>query len=300
MKVTDIYLILIFSIFLSSCSKKLTSIQNKSPEQQTAAYKVLKDVSYGQDPEQVMDIYLSPKAKSLGKQNFTIVFLHGGAYYLNDKTTEEIYIQPYLRKGMNVVNMNYRLKRGIPLATSDLSHALNFLKEQNSKYDLDLQNIIVTGFSAGAQIATNVGLAQNNTSFPDKLTDGITIKGIINFSGPVDDLDVIEKIFIDFDNELFSKAGNALFPSEGYAKKEIVAVYEPITYFDQDDPPVFLWHGGLDDQVPPMTFERFVQKLRNGQDFQLYLPEGKHSPSQEEREAAYQKIFKFLDELQNE
>lgn len=299
MKVTDIYLILIFSIFLSSCSKKLTSIQNKSPEQQTAAYKVLKDVSYGSDPEQVMDIYLSQNAKSFGKLNYTIVFLHGGAYFLSDKTEEEIYIQPYLKKGLNVVNMNYRLKRGIPLATSDLSHALNFLKEQNSKYDLDLQNIIVTGFSAGAQIATNVGLAQNNTSFPDKLTDGITIKGIINFSGPVDDLDVIEKIFIDFDNELFSKAGNALFPSEGYAKKEELAIYEPINYLDKEDPAIFLWHGGKDNQIPPETFTNFVSKLRE-KDFLLYVPEGKHSPSQEEREAAYQKIFNFLDELKND
>lgn len=299
MKVTDIYLILIFSIFLSSCSKKLTSIQNKSPEQQTAAYKALKDVSYGQDPEQVMDIYLSPKAKSLGKQNFTIVFLHGGAYYLSDKTTEEIYIQPYLRKGMNVVNMNYRLKRGIPHATSDLSHALNFLKEQNSKYDLDLQNIIVTGFSAGAQIATNVGLGQNNPSFPDQLNDGISIKGIINISGPVDDLDVIEKIFIDFDNELFNKAGNALFPSEGYAKKEELAIYEPINYLDKEDPAIFLWHGGEDNQIPPETFTNFVSKLRE-KDFLLYVPEGKHSPHQEEREAAYQEIFNFLDELKNE
>ncbi|SDC88098.1 Acetyl esterase/lipase [Algoriphagus faecimaris] len=299
MKVTDLYLILIFSIFLSSCSKKLTSIQNKSPEQQTAAYKVLKDVSYGSDPEQVMDIYLSQNAKSFGKLNYTIVFLHGGAYFLSDKTEEEIYIQPYLKKGLNVVNMNYRLKRGIPLATSDLSHALNFLKEQNSKYDLDLQNIIVTGFSAGAQIATNVGLAQNNTSFPDKLTDGITIKGIINFSGPVDDLDVIEKIFIDFDNELFSKAGNALFPSEGYAKKEELAIYEPINYLDKENPAIFLWHGGKDNQIPPETFTNFVSKLRE-KDFLLYVPEGKHSPSQEEREAAYQKIFNFLDELKND
>jgi hypothetical protein len=41
---------------------------------------------------------------------------------------EEKYIQPYLDKGMNVVNLNYRLKRGIPIATEDLTNALHFLK----------------------------------------------------------------------------------------------------------------------------------------------------------------------------
>jgi hypothetical protein len=38
---------------------------------------------------------------------------------------EEKYIQPYLDKGMNVVNLNYRLKR-IPIATEDLTNALHF------------------------------------------------------------------------------------------------------------------------------------------------------------------------------
>lgn len=277
----------------------MTSIQDKSVEQIAATYQILKDVSYGSDEEQKMDIYLSKEAKSYGKYNYAIVFLHGGAYYLSDKTEEEAYIEPYLKKGLNVVNMNYRLKRGVALATSDLTHALNYLIDRNEEYDLNLDNIIVTGFSAGAQIASNVGLAQNNPSFPDKLNSGLKIQGIINFSGPVDDMDVIEKIFVDFDYELFSLAGKALFPSEGYEKKEVVAVYEPITYFDENDPPVLLWHGGKDNQIPPATFEDFTSKLRESKDILHYIPDGEHSPTQEELEAAYAEIFQFLDGLKN-
>ncbi len=284
-------------VILSSCSKELTSIPDKTSDEISETYEILKDVFYSSDAEQKMDIYLSKDAKSYRNNNYTIVFLHGGAYYLSDKTEEEIYIQPYLKKGLNVVNMNYRIKRGIPLATNDLTNALNYLKDQNSKYNLNLNNIILTGFSAGAQIASNVGLAQNNPSFPDKLDDGITIKGIINFSGPVDDLEVIEKIFIDYDYELFRKAGKALFPSEGYATKEVVAVYEPNTYFDENDPPIFLWHGGQDDQIPPSTFEEFTAKLRERKDVLTYVPDGKHSPNEEELEAAYAKIFVFLNDL---
>ncbi len=295
----QIYFLIISLIILSSCTKRLASIPDKTTEQIDVTYQVLKDVSYGSDAEQKMDIYLSKDAKSYGTKNHTIVFLHGGAYYLSDKTEEEKYIEPYLKKGLNVVNMNYRLKRGIALATSDLSNALNFLNKNNSDYNLNLDNIIVTGFSAGAQIATNIGLSQNNDSFPDKLNSGIKIRGIINFSGPVDDLDIIEKIFVDFDNELFSKAGKALFPSEGYEKKEVVSVYEPITYFDENDPPVFLWHGGMDNQIPPETFKNFTSKLRKGKDVLSYIPNGKHSPTKEELEVAYVKIFQFLDSLKN-
>jgi len=67
---------------------------------------------------------------------------------------------------------------------------LNFLKANNTVYGLDLDKVILTGFSAGANIATNVGFAQNNPEFPNKLNNGIQIAGVINFSGPVDGVDV--------------------------------------------------------------------------------------------------------------
>jgi len=297
MKIPSIYLILIISIILSSCSKKLTSKVDLSATEKESVYKVLKDVSYGSDAEQVMDIYLSENAKSYGKRNYTIVFLHGGGYYFSDKSQEERYIEPYLKKGMNVVNLNYRLKRGIPLATSDLTNALNFLKTNNADFGLNLENVIVTGFSAGAHIATNVGLAQNNPEYPNKLNDGIQIVGIINFSGPVDGLDVVERIFTEHPNEQYQAVGKALFSPEEYESKENLAVFEPITYFDPKDPPIFLWHGGQDDQIPPSTFEEFVPLLRKDKDFRIYIPESRHSPTKEELEMAYIEIFKFLDDL---
>jgi acetyl esterase/lipase len=297
MKTSALFFPLIFLILLSSCSKKLTSTVDLSATEKETVYKILKDVSYGSDAEQVMDIYLSQNAKSFGKHNYTIVFLHGGAYYLSDKSQEERYIEPYLKKGLNVVNLNYRLKRGIPLATSDLTNALNFLKANNADYSLNLGNVIVTGFSAGAHIATNVGLAQNNPEYPNKLDEGITITGIINFSGPVDGLDLIERIFSEHDYDLFSQAGEALFPPEDYESKENIAIYEPITYFDPNDPPIFLWQGALDDQVPPVTFEQFVLKMRKDKDVRIFIPDGKHSPNKEEFDKAYVEIFKFLDEL---
>ena len=297
MNIPPFLLTIISLLILTSCSKKLSSIPEKTAEQISATYQIKKDVLYGTDSEQNMDIYLSKNAKSYGKNNFTIVFLHGGAYYLSDKSREERYIQPYLKKGLNVVNMNYRLKKGIPIATTDLTNALNFLNAKNSEYDLNLKNVIVTGFSAGAHIATNVGLSQNNSEYPNKLNDGIIITGIINFSGPVDGLDIVEKIFVDHENDLYSEAGNALFPSEGYESNELIEVYEPITYFDKNDPPIFIWHGGKDDQIPPETFEKFVQLLDLKKDFVDYHPDGLHSPNEKELKDAYEKIFPFLDKI---
>jgi acetyl esterase/lipase len=106
-----IYISLFSSILCSSCAIKLSSLSDKADEQIKATYKVTKDVSYGADKEQAMDVYLSADAGKLKNKNYTIVFLHGGGYYISDKSREERYIQPYLKKGLNVVNINYRIKR---------------------------------------------------------------------------------------------------------------------------------------------------------------------------------------------
>ena len=176
---------------------------------------LIKDISYSADSLQKMDIYLSNDAKSFGKHNYTIIFLHGGGYYFSDKSKEERYIEPYLKKGLNVVNINYRLKQGVVIATADLTNALNFLNANNSDDNLNLENVILTGFSAGGHIAKNVGLSQNNPEFPNTLNPAIKVTGIINFSGSVDRLDIIEKTFMDSDIEVLSTLGKAIFPSEG-------------------------------------------------------------------------------------
>lgn len=279
---------------LSSCTVQLTSLADKTTDQVTATY----NVAYGTDKEQVMDIYLAKDAKKLKNKNYTIVFLHGGGYYISDKAREERYIQPYLKKGLNVVNMNYRIKRGIPIATEDLTYALNFLKANNATYHLQLDRVILTGFSAGAHIASLIAVTANDPTYSHKLDSGIKIAAVVNFSGPVDGLDVVEKVFMSNDVPVMKAIGLALFPeSTDYAPKEYIRKFEPITYFDKNDPPFFIWQGGKDDQVPPVTFEKFVALLKQEpqKNEVLFVPEGMHSPSTTELNAAYQKIFDFLD-----
>lgn len=298
MNKNTIGLSLFVSILLSSCSVKLASLVDKNRAQIETTYTVTKDVFYGTDKEQTMDIYLSTDAKKLKTKNYTVIFLHGGGYYISDKSREERYIQPYLKKGMNVVNMNYRLKRGIPVATEDLTHALNFLKANQSAYQLNLDRVLLSGFSAGAHIASMVAVTVNNPEYPNRLDSGIKISGVVNFSGPVGGLDVVEEVFINNEVPIMKEIGNALFTSStGYAPKEIIKKYEPLTYFDKNDPPFFLWHGGKDDQVPPVTFEKFVDLLsKNKQKNEvIFLPQGLHSPNASELEEAYKKIFDFLD-----
>ncbi|WP_083320991.1 alpha/beta hydrolase [Hymenobacter glacialis] len=286
------------SVTLASCSVKLAAVADKTPEQVQAAYTVTKDVPYGTDREQTLDVYRSAEAPKRGAKNYTVVFLHGGGYYLSDKAKEERYIQPYLKKGVTVVNLNYRLKRGIPMATEDLTQALNFLAAHRDAYPLNLERVVLTGFSAGAHIGSLVAVTANDPTYPYPLAPGIRIAAVVNFSGPVGGLDVVENVFMNHPMPVMKEIGLALFPeTTGYAPKEVTRKYEPLTYWDPQDPPFFIWQGGKDDQVPPVTFTEFVARLQQNhqKNTVLFVPEGNHSPSARELEEAYKQIFPFLD-----
>ena len=285
---------------LPRCAVKRAAATAQTPAQTLAAYAVTKDVPYGPDPAHTLDLYL-PRGASLPRgSRYTLVFLHGGGYYLSDKASEERYIQPYLAKGVTVVNLNYRLKRGIPAATEDLTRALNFLAAHPGAYPVNLDRLVLSGFSAGAHIASLVAVTANDPAYPHPLAPGIRLAAVVNFSGPVGGLDVVEAVFMNHPVPVMQAIGGALFPeTSGYAPAAVVRRYEPLTYWDPQDPPFFIWHGGLDDQVPPVTFEGFVARLgqdpQPGKNVVLLVPEGHHSPTAGELEAAYKRIFQFLE-----
>lgn len=282
---------------LASCAAKPAAVADKTPAQIPDAYTITRDVAYGTDPEQTMDVYLPKEAVRHQGHPYTVVFMHGGGYYLSDKTKEERYIQPYLKKGIPVVNLNYRLKRGIPVASEDLPAALNFLAAHSGPYPLSLGRVVLTGFSAGAHLGSLVAVRANDPTNPHPLAPGIRIAAEVNFSGPVGGLDVVENVFMNNSVPVMKAIGVALFPeTTDYAPKEVTRQYEPLTYLDANDPPFFIWHGGQDDQVPPVTFGPFVERLQQHppKNTVLYVPEGRHSPSATELEAAYQAIFPFL------
>lgn len=61
---------------------------------------------------------------------------------------------------------------------------------------------------------------------------------------------------------------------------------------------VFL-RGGEDDQVPPSTFERFVEQLTRSRVVHgvLFNPQGGHSPTDAQLPEVFVEVFRFLDRI---
>lgn len=292
------YLLLAALCSLASGGAGEASAQTRADHAVNGTHVVHTDVSYGDHDRQIMDIHMARDAKRLGDRNFTIVFLHGGGFSFGDKADNRRYVTPFLEKGMNVVDMSYRIRQGVPAATEDLTNALNYLARHNDRYGLDLSNVIVGGFSAGAMIATTVGFSQNDPRYPYPLSEGIRITGVLNFSGPVDQLDAVEEIFRSSEDESWQLVARNLFPpNPRFTKDEMIGKFTPFTYLSDDVPPFFLSHGGLDDQIPPDTFARFIAALANSSTYHriVFYPGAGHSLGQQELHDTFIEVFRFLD-----
>jgi hypothetical protein len=118
---------------------------------------IKKDVCYGKQEEQKLDVYLPEK-----KDFTTVIYIHGGGIESGDKTFEShIIIPPMIKEGYAVVSVNYRMypKAKFPEFIIDAALAVKWVKDNivslggNGK-------IFISGHSAGAYISLMLCLDQ--------------------------------------------------------------------------------------------------------------------------------------------
>ncbi|MDB5662846.1 MAG: alpha/beta hydrolase [Sphingomonas bacterium] len=117
-----------------------------------AGAKLTRDIAYGPDPLQTLDVFSPPGAR--GKRP-VLLFVHGGGFTRGDKHgafyPDNITLWG-ARNGMVGVNINYRLapKDAWPAGAKDLAAAIAWTRANIARYGGDPDRIILWGHSAGA------------------------------------------------------------------------------------------------------------------------------------------------------
>ena len=139
-------------LFISACSeeeatKPITSLSEE----------VKFDVSYGENPQQVYDLYL-PEGRTAEKTK-VLILIHGGGWVEGDKNDMDEYIPLLKQKHPNhaLVNINYVLANppsipAFPNQFLDLKKVINKLTEESEPLQI-LPEFGLIGTSAGAHIA---------------------------------------------------------------------------------------------------------------------------------------------------
>ncbi len=154
---------------------------------------LVSDVQYDSEvPNGFLDIYYAPEAS---KGTPTFIFIHGGGYVWGDKvigdpnmlreSPTDLITTNFLAHGYNVVQMNYALAPEYPFPTAikQLNRGLRFLAENGAEYGLDMTNVVISGGSAGGNLAGLLVNIQTNPEYAKAIgesaaMDSDSIKGV--------------------------------------------------------------------------------------------------------------------------
>ena len=120
-----------------------------------AGARLERDLPYGNDPQQRLDVYMPAQAKAA-----PIIFMvHGGAWMIGDKGASAFVsnkIARWLPKGYILVSSNYRMSRQPnPLdQADDIARALAFVQTKAPSWGGDPTRVLLLGHSAGAHLVS--------------------------------------------------------------------------------------------------------------------------------------------------
>ena len=119
-----------------------------------AGARVERDVAYGSDPAQRLDVYLPKQGAAAAP---IILMVHGGAWMIGDKGASGVVTNKlgyWVPKGYVLVSVNYRMARPpSPLEQADdVARALAFVQAKASAWGGDSSRVLLMGHSSGAHL----------------------------------------------------------------------------------------------------------------------------------------------------
>jgi arylformamidase len=147
---------------------------------------VKRNVPYAEpaNERQMLDIYAPEKAKNLP----VIFWIHGGGWQGGDKSAVHLKPKAFVDKGYVFVSTNYRLLPSVDMETivRDVAKSFRWVNDHIAEYGGDPKRVIVTGHSAGAQLAALI--CTDERYLKAEGLSLVTIKGCIPVDGDTYDV----------------------------------------------------------------------------------------------------------------
>jgi acetyl esterase/lipase len=116
----------------------------------------ISDIAYINDSNHYhnLDVMYPENAQKTDKLP-VIIDIHGGGWMYADKDLNDYYCMSLADRGYVVFNISYRLAPDVTVKEQiqDIAYALKWIEENMSNYPCDTNNIMLTGDSAGGQLA---------------------------------------------------------------------------------------------------------------------------------------------------
>jgi acetyl esterase/lipase len=239
----------------------------------------------------------------------TVIYFHGGGLVGGERETAVLNLLPYLARGMDAVNVDYRVASDAvaPAAVEDARCALHWVDENADALGFDRAKIVVAGHSAGGYLALMTGMLtpsdgfdhacmRDDSDWRNGTLRDVKVAAIVNFYGITDFADLLQgpetrnyavRWFGDLPNRM-----------------ELARQLSPLSYVRAGLPPIITLAGDKDTVVPyPHAVRLHAALAAHGLSNQLVTIEGgghgTTSPNPWTREQnlhAQAEVFKFLEQ----
>jgi acetyl esterase/lipase len=267
MRLFPVTLLLASLLALPGCASHLGRPEAPAKPEVHTRYQITRDVIYSPPnwPEALKaDVY----TPDVGARSImfpplhwpAVLLIHGGGWEGPDRRELMASIAERLAKrGYVVMNVSYRYAPQYqwPAPFEDLQEALKWLRAHAEQYGVRSDRVATFGYSAGGHLAALLGALGNS---PETRVQAVVAGGTASDLRQVAEHPLVLQFL----------GGNQQTVPERYLAASPIAQIKP------GDPPVFLYHGGMDSLVKPSLAEDYHRALdAAGVPNELYILRGR-------------------------
>jgi acetyl esterase/lipase len=259
-----------------------TPIMEKIMTRATANYKI-DELIYGRkDGVALTMLHVKQRVKSNNKSIILVIAVSCFSSYQQAERT----IRPsamFLDKGFSIflVILGSQPRYAIPDEIEDLKRAIRYVRYNAKKFEINPEQIGITGGSAGGHLSLAAAMADKKIDSMaqdpiNRVSSRVQAAAVLypptdclNWGGPGfnfinnKSLQMANNIYgaLDFTkwNQLTSTYDHI---TDSSTRMKIAREMSPIYYVSPDDPPIFIIHGDADKVVPLQQSETFVSRLK--------------------------------------
>ena len=206
-----------------------------------------------------LDIFEPPDRGSQTRP--AILLLHGGGWTSFDKSTMRKLGEFFARSGFVAVAADYRLfnvKDPVnrwPAQLDDVQRAVRWVRANAGKYGVNPERMGAFGHSAGAQLASLLGMEETrDNSDPALAKYSSRVQAVVDASGPTD---------FTTDRDPDGDAFLTSFLGGDFATHpELWREASPVSHVSKGDAAFLILHGTKDQNVPISQAQELLDKLK--------------------------------------
>ena len=182
-----------------------------------------------------------------------IVWVHGGAW--REGTKDEMPLLPLVNRGFAIASIDYRLSPVAPFPAQihDIKAAIRYLRANAAAYNINTERIAIAGSSAGGHLAALVGVTNNHPHLEGTIGNHTdqpsSVHAIIDYYGPTDFTTILDQSTVH-GLGVRVPALQLLLGDQPENTPRLAKLASPVSHVDPNDPPLLIFHGDQDIQVP--------------------------------------------------